>query len=430
LVHLDTARGTLAVDGLEVLRGWDGGAIPYPKNPRLQVSVANYPALASYVGQDLVYGPGDAPFGLDDKLGLTHMLTLAWLLATNPTLPHPPLHLIARPDEEIGRMEALYGLAEWLEARGVRSGYTLDGLSPFEVNVANFNASRGSVWFASQPADPPAWPAYELFLGGVNTHGATAKAEQHRAATRFAAELWGRLQGHAGLAWASFASDELRDCDARLTLYAQDADALAALEREVRAVVGPHEPRGASWSLTPTEHRPHVEGAVAELLGFVQGFAASAPGFTLWAEDSEGWDGYSHPYRAAQDASGLRLDVRIRDFEPDALKRREGHLKALAQARRCETHDQYINMGPALAERPELVEWAQAAGAALGLDTPVLPIRGGTGVDPFLERGAAIANLGTGYFAPESEKEFTTLQGMDLHARWLLALLQRLAQGA
>ena len=45
-------------------------------------------------------------------------------------------------------------------------------------------------------------------------------------------------------------------------------------------------------------------------------------------------------------------------------------------------------------------------------------------MDPFLDRGVAVANLGTGYFAPESEKELTSLQMLSGHARWLVALVQ------
>ena len=66
------------------------------------------------------------------------------------------------------------------------------------------------------------------------------------------------------------------------------------------------------------------------------------------------------------------------------------------------------------------------AAADVGVEALVFPIRGGTGVDPFLDVGIPIANLGTGYFAPESEKELTSLQKMAGHARWLFALVQRL----
>ena len=91
--------------------------------------------------------------------------------------------------------------------------------------------------------------------------------------------------------------------------------------------------------------------------------------------------------------------------------------------------EQYVNMGPRLADRPELVQWARAAGEAIGEDVRTLPIRGGTGVDPFLDAGVAVANLGTGYFAPESEKELTSLEMLVGHAKWLLALVQQVGAG-
>ena len=55
------------------------------------------------------------------------------------------------------------------------------------------------------------------------------------------------------------------------------------------------------------------------------------------------------------------------------------------------------------------------------------PIRGGTGVDPFLAVNVPIANLGTGYFAPESEKELTSKQNIARHVLWLAHLVQHIA---
>jgi tripeptide aminopeptidase len=149
----------------------------------------------------------------------------------------------------------------------------------------------------------------------------------------------------------------------------------------------------------------------------------------LWAEESRRWQGYSHPYRARTTASGAELDVRIRDFVPADLELRKAHVRASfgASGALVSDRDQYVNMGPRLAERRDLVEHALAAGRDIGVTVRELPIRGGTGVDPFLERGTAVANLGTGYFAPESEKELTSLALMARHVRWLVALLARLA---
>ncbi|HRE91776.1 MAG TPA: hypothetical protein PK095_21840, partial [Myxococcota bacterium] len=79
--------------------------------------------------------------------------------------------------------------------------------------------------------------ALEVHLGGVNTHGATAFAEGHRTAVRFAAELMIALQ-HAGLPAHPhrFVSDALRDCDGVLTLWCRAAD-VTAIQAEIEAIV-------------------------------------------------------------------------------------------------------------------------------------------------------------------------------------------------
>lgn len=432
MIHLDTARGTAAVPSLEVLEGWDGQAVPYPKNNRIWVDLMTYPSASAFLGQDLVHGPGDAPFGLDDKLGLAHVMTLVKLLAEHPEIPHPELIIVARPDEEIGRMEAVEGLAAALARRGVRCGYTVDGIFPFEINAENFNASQGSVWFADRPVQAPEGRDIVLKLRGVNTHGATAKAEGHRPATRLAAELLAALEarglfpGKVYPLW--FVSDPHRDCDASLTVRVADAETLHALDQVVDQVVGPHVRRGAGWEAVESVPVQVPGGAAVDMLRWVLGFLGSTQDFPLAAEDSSGRQGYSHPYRARPDGKGLRLDVRIRDFSPEGLAAREAHLRDRAGERPARVVSQYVNMGPKLSARPELVERAVAAGRAAGVRCVVQPIRGGTGVDPFLERGVAVANLGTGYFAPESEKEFTSLQMMARHARWLLALVQEYAR--
>lgn len=424
MIHLDTARGTAPVKNLQITKDWDGRALKYPANPELQVSVANYPVLQSYVGQDVVFGPGDAPFGLDDKLGLTHLMTLAWLLKEHPEVDHAPLIFVARPDEEIGRMEALVGLAELLADGKVTSGYTIDGLDPFEVNIENFNASRAAMSFASRPVEASANIA-RVWLGGVNTHGATAKVEGHRPATRFAAEILAELKNReAGVHLVWFVCDELRDCDAEAFFVFDEPEGLGELFEVVEEIVAPHIVRGGSFEVSEVEAAPGFDGAAQDAIEFVGRFLASNPGFTLSAEDSEGFDGYSQPYRVVPEDGGFRLDVRLRDFDPVALKARENHVVTTAAPREVEVVQQYINMGPKLKERPELVEWAQAAAAKLGVTSALMPIRGGTGVDPFLEKGIAVANLGTGYFAPESEKEFTTMQTMAAHAQWLFELVQ------
>ncbi|HFE46057.1 MAG TPA: hypothetical protein ENJ18_11295, partial [Nannocystis exedens] len=386
MVHLDTARGTAAPGELLVLPDWDGSPVPFPKNSAVQVGLATYPAMHSFVDQDIVYGPGDRPFGLDDKLGLAHCMTVATILAEQTQIDTPPLIFVARPDEEVGRDAAVIELADRLAARGVRWGYTIDGILPFEINVENFNAAAASVHFPARPARvlataPKAWVAT---IGGVNTHGATAAAEGHRSATRLAA-LWQAALDPALATIIRFASDPLRDCDAKLLLWiAQGAE--SRVREALAAVVDPHRIRGASWSLEPGGEAT-ASGAAEDMLRWVHHFLTSDPGFTLAAEDSAGRDGYSQPYRALPTKDGVRLDIRLRDFDPERLERRIAHVRGLAGERKVETQHQYVNMGPQLAAHPGLAQAAERAGAVAEVATITQPIRGGTGVDPFLAVG-------------------------------------------
>ncbi|MDP2314092.1 MAG: M20/M25/M40 family metallo-hydrolase [Pseudomonadota bacterium] len=422
LVHLDTARGTRAVPSLHVVPAWDGSRVPFPKNRTIQVDIATYPEAAVFLGQDLVHGPGDAPFGLDDKLGLAECLATAELLAAQPDVPHPPLVFVARPDEEVGRHEAVVALAGTFAERGVRFGYTVDGILPFEVNVENFNAAQVTVTFPPLASHDRPGVAVVARIGGVNTHGATAKAEGHRAAPRLAAE-WLAAMDHADAAFTGFVSNALRDCDALVHLRVAPG-AGERVRAALEAVMAPHLARGASWSLSTGEGPDDF--AAERALEWIKQFYASEPGFPLACEDSAGRDGYSHPYRMRPSEGGLRLDLRLRDFDPAGLQRRIDHVLGLAGDLPVELHHQYVNMGPRLAAHPELVAHAQAAAADIGVPVVVAPIRGGTGVDPFLDAGVPIANLGTGYFAPESEKELTSRQMMARHVEWLFALVQRL----
>ena len=415
LVHLDTAAGTRPLDSLRMTAGWHGDAIAFPDAPALRVDSDTFPSTADFLGQDLLHGSGGAPFGLDDKLGLAHMMTLAWLLAEHPEMPHRPLVLVGRPDEEIGREDALFGLAERLADAGVRSGYTIDGFLPYEVNVANFNAALGGVLFAHGDG-AFSGPREVVRLQGVNTHGATAQAEGHRAATQLASELLVALEaGGLDLRIDGFCSDHDRDCDALIGLRGTD-DCAAALD----SVVEEHRLRGATWSVVDEPLR--ATAAAEPMLRWVAEFLASEPGFPLAAQDSAGWQGYSHPYRALDSDVGLELQLRLRDFDVERLQARKDHVLAQAGRWPATAEDQYSNMAPRLAHRRDLVDDAVSAAARLGIAAQETPIRGGTGVDPFLDRGIALANLGTGYFAPESEKEFTSMQALVGHSRWLLEI--------
>lgn len=455
MVHMDTAEGTQAVPSLQSMERWDGSRVAYPENDRLQVTADNYPEITCFVGDDLLHGPGRFPIGLDDKLGMAELMTLAQILARNPEIPHGPVVLIFRPDEEIGRMAAVESLAEELARRGVRYGYTIDGIEPFEINVENFNASRAHLRFTGRGLEGPDRPLARRMrfrIGGVNTHGATAKPEGHRNAT----VIWVRAldhldqrgdttgQGAGDILAVDFITDARLECNAEVSflVFGESSDGLdarcgeleAALEREVT----PHCWKGAyleslgAEDLARAEASQGASDAALQLGRHLRRFLATPGVVPVLSEDSEGFEGYSNPHTVVRDGDALVLHYRFRDFDPDGLEAREDHLRQVCQSGGIDLAAlsiarQYINMGPALAAYPELATWAEEALEALGREPVRRPIRGGTGVDPFLEKNIPVANLGTGYFAPESEKELTSRQNIARHALWLTHLVQIVA---
>lgn len=434
MVHMDTAHGTAPLARLHVVPRWDGAPVPYPKNARLHVDADSYPLLQAFVGDDLVHGDGDFPFGLDDKLGMAELMTLARVLAAEPALPHGELLLVFRPDEEIGRMAAVEGLAAALAERGVRFGYTVDGLDPFEVNVENFDAARARVRIEGRMLALPPGVNRRLRVEviGVNTHGATARSEGYLNSTVVFTRA---LRGLAGVVPLSFASSGLLECNAtiELLLSAPDAAALDALERSTRAAFEretvPATRRGAGVSFAVVDATAAFDDAAAGMLAFLAELLSRPGPVPLLSEDSAGRQGYTNPHRAVRDGDALVVDIRLRDFSPAALAARAQHVQACASARGLpvEIVQQYVNMGPALAKFAELPRFAEEAARAAGFVPVRQPIRGGTGVDPFLTRGIPVANVGTGYFAPESEKELTSKQNIARHVVWLTHLIARVA---
>lgn len=441
LVHIDTSRGTEAVTRLEELPAWDGGRIPYPRNDKLQVTTENYPETEVYIGDDLLFGPGEAPIGLDDKLGMAELMTLAQVLSDEPEIPHGQILIVCRPDEEIGRMAAVEGLADDLARRGVKYGYTIDGLAPFEIQVENFHASKGVWRVPGEELDltiAAAGRILELRIAGCKSHGATAKPEGYLNATVIAARVRRAFAGRADITPIAFQSDLNSEVNADVTyqlraggpdsLDATEAELLAELERQIE----PHRWKGAQIQVLARVDDVALRrtNAVGRALDLLVSFLSADGPKPILSEESDGRQGYSNPYFLEVADGAARVEFRLRSFDRAELDAREAHVAAIGDTLAgVETtiEQQYVNMGPSLQPYPELVDWARSAAEAVGVEPHIVPIRGGTGVDPFLARDIPIANLGTGYFAPESEKEFTSRQKVAQHAAWLVQLVQRVA---
>lgn len=141
LAHVDTAPGFNA-SGVEpiVHRNYDGAVLSFPKNPGLKLDPAEYPYLATKVGDDIITASGDTLLGADDKAGVAIIMEMAkHLLSSND--PHGKIRIGFTPDEEIGR-----GVHADLPADlGADFAYTLDGGAVGEVVYETFSADRAAV---------------------------------------------------------------------------------------------------------------------------------------------------------------------------------------------------------------------------------------------------------------------------------------------
>jgi tripeptide aminopeptidase len=155
LAHMDTSP---AVSGAHVHpivhENYQGGDIALPGDAREVITVAQNPALADMVGDDIITGDGTTLLGSDDKAGVAAIMTLIDVLAENPHIPHGPIAVAFTADEEIGT-----GIDQFdVERFGAAFAYTVDGDALGVINHETWSALGATITFA-----------------GVSTHPGTAK---------------------------------------------------------------------------------------------------------------------------------------------------------------------------------------------------------------------------------------------------------------
>ncbi len=88
---------------------------------------------------------------------------------------------------------------------------------------------------------------------------------------------------------------------------------------------------------------------------------------------------------------------------------------------------EYRNMAEIVSAHPELIETAQEAFAAVGVEPRVLPIRGGTDGAQLSFRGLPCPNLSTGGYAFHGVNEFIPVSSLEKMVDVLEALVKRFA---
>ena len=142
-----------------VHNGYSGGDIPLSTG---KISPEECPALARFIGQDIITSDGTTVLGADDKAGVAEIMALAEYLVAHPEIKHGRIGIAFTPDEEIGHGAKLFDVKKF----GCEFAYTVDGEELGEISYETFNGA-----------------CFDLDVTGVNIHPGQAKGRMINAIT-------------------------------------------------------------------------------------------------------------------------------------------------------------------------------------------------------------------------------------------------------
>ena len=168
IAHVDTSPEMPGHDVRPIVHErYDGRDLVLPDDSTAVLRVADDPALAAQIGNDVVTASGLTLLGADDKAGVAEIMAAVEYLVTHADAVHGPVRVAFTPDEEIGRGANHFDVAHF----AVACAYTLDG------------GGRGELEFESFSAD-----AVTVAFKGFNTHPGYAKGRMVNA-LRMAADF-------------------------------------------------------------------------------------------------------------------------------------------------------------------------------------------------------------------------------------------------
>jgi tripeptide aminopeptidase len=159
--HMDTSPDCTGKDVKpQIVRNYRGGDIVLPVDPAQVIRVADNPALADQIGNDIVTTDGTTLLGADNKAGLAEIMDAAHFLVRNPQIKHGAIKILFTPDEEIGRGVDKVNLKKL----GADFAYTIDGETAGNIEDETFSAD-----------------GVTIEIEGVSTHPGFAKGKMEHA---------------------------------------------------------------------------------------------------------------------------------------------------------------------------------------------------------------------------------------------------------
>lgn len=159
-------------------------------------------------------------------------------------------------------------------------------------------------------------------------------------------------------------------------------------------------------------------------------FAALLPAWER-PEHTEGYEGFYHLTSVSGNEESAELRYILRDHDRDLFEERKKTVLAAgdflnrrygAGTVSVEIRDSYRNMKEIVEQHPEILDRAEKAFRANGVDPIIKPIRGGTDGAQLSFRGLPCPNLSTGGYNFHGRKELISVQAMEKMVNVLFSL--------
>jgi tripeptide aminopeptidase len=150
-------------------------------------------------------------------------------------------------------------------------------------------------------------------------------------------------------------------------------------------------------------------------------------------EATDGYYGYFCPMEISGDLENANLEIFLRDFDAEGMKRRLAALEAFAKTVEAQfpggrvivkPESQYYNMKSKIAEKPEVLERLKQALENAGIEWRLKPIRGGTDGSRLTELGIPTPNIFTGGRNFHSRIEWVSVREMCAACETVIELIR------
>ncbi len=178
-------------------------------------------------------------------------------------------------------------------------------------------------------------------------------------------------------------------------------------------------------------HPGQATGKLVNALRIAGRILTALPSEGLSPETTSGREGFIHPYLLDGSAGEARIRAIVRDFDDHRLADHVALFErtvreAVADQPRAsveiDVHPQYRNMRPYLSAVPHVLEAAEAAIRAEGIEPVRTAIRGGTDGSRLSQMGLPTPNLFTGGHEYHSVREWASVQDMACAAATIVRL--------